>query len=500
MIIENEVEYKVNGRSLKYYRDLGYDCKVNDLIKVKIEDLKQGSSSIVHYKCDRCGNIIEIPFKNFTGHHSIHQKTFCVKCSNDIRIEKENLQKEEFLAKNGLKKCHTCNRILPANTDYYFKKHDTKDGFVKKCKECMGYSFTDHLTKIPKEGYAFCKKCGRELPHTSMYFPTDKGCKTGLRYICRECNDHYKNFLSEDFIPNKRWTSEEDNLLRLVYHYYTGEEIKEQFFPNRTIRAIECRADMLNTAYKTKETYDRARKIAGVKTGEKLKGHEMPFAIKQKISERKKEYFKTHDAWWKGKHLSIDQRQKISERNTRLGKWKGNKNPRFINPLKGSDNPNWAGGLTNLYEELRSEIKEWVKKSANFCNYNCIISGINFDNIHHIVSFKNIVDEVFSIVKLNKQKVVADYSEEEFKKIRKVLIDLHMKYGFGACVNKEIHKLFHDTYGYKNFSPCDFLDFVYRVDSGDFDKWFTSHNIPININYDYIEYLESTLYSLGIST
>lgn len=103
MIIENEVEYKVNGRSLKYYRDLGYDCKVNDLIKVKIEDLKQGSSSIVHYKCDRCGNIIEIPFKNFTGHHSIHQKTFCVKCSNDIRIEKENLQKEEFLAKNGLK-------------------------------------------------------------------------------------------------------------------------------------------------------------------------------------------------------------------------------------------------------------------------------------------------------------------------------------------------------------------------------------------------------------
>lgn len=58
----------------------------------------------------------------------------------------------------------------------------------------MDYSFTEHLTKIPKEGYVFCKKCGRELPHTSMYFPTDKGCKTGLRYICRECNDHYKNF------------------------------------------------------------------------------------------------------------------------------------------------------------------------------------------------------------------------------------------------------------------------------------------------------------------
>ena len=101
---------------------------------MKIEDLKKGSLSIVHYECDRCGDIIEIPFKNFTAHHSIYQKTFCVKCSNDIRIEKENLQKEEFLAKDGFKKCHICNRILPANTDYYFKKHDTKDGFVKNVK------------------------------------------------------------------------------------------------------------------------------------------------------------------------------------------------------------------------------------------------------------------------------------------------------------------------------------------------------------------------------
>ena len=44
-----------------------------------------------------------------------------------------------------------------------------------------------------------------------------------------------------------------------------------------------------------------------------------------------------------------------------------------------------------------------------------------------------------------------------------------------------------------------FLDFVYRIDTGEFDSWFEENNIPININYEYIEYLESTLSSLGLS-
>ena len=71
--------------------------------------------------------------------------------------------------------------------------------------------------------------------------------------------------------------------------------------------------------------------------------------------------------------------------------------------------------------------------------------------------------------------------------------DLHIIYGFGACINKDVHKLFHDNYGYTKFSPYDFLDFVYRIDIGEFDEWFKENNLQININYDYVEYLESTL-------
>ena len=501
MIIEKEVDYKVNARSLKYYRDKGYDCHVGDIIKVKIEDLRELSSPIVHYECDGedCGKVIGLPFRNFTAHHSIYEKTYCVDCANKMRVERENARKMEFLAHDGIKKCSCCNRELPADTDHYFKKHDTKDGFCKQCKECKGSKFTDYLTHIPKEGHIFCKKCGRELPHIYQYFPEDKSCKNGLRNVCRECSNHYKNFLPDDYIPNAHWTDKEDEIMYTNYHDYTGEELQEKFFPDRTIRAIECRADTLGVAWKTQETYERSKIQRGKKLSIIMKGRKMSDEAKQKLSESMKEYYKTHTPWWKGKKRPPEQCKQISERNIRLGKWKGENNPRFINPLSGSDNPNWKGGITNFYQELRSDTKDWFNESMEFCNYSCVVSGLNFDNVHHTTAFKDIVDETFKLVDIDKRNTVSDYTEEEFDNLTEVLKYLHNEYGLGACITKEVHKLFHDNYGYKNFTAYDFLDFVYRIDTGEFDSWFEENNIPININYEYIEYLESTLSGLDMS-
>ena len=79
------------------------------------------------------------------------------------------------------------------------------------------------------------------------------------------------------------------------------------------------------------------------------------------------------------------------------------------------------------------------------------------------------------------------------------LKELHSIYGYGACINKEVHKLFHDNYGYTKFSPLDFLDFIYRIDIGEFDGWFEENNLKIDINYDYVDYLESTLIAIAES-
>ena len=390
--------------------------------------------------------------------------------------------------------CTQCKRELPANTDYYFMKLGKLNN---RCKECCGRHFTNHLTNIPKEGYVFCKKCDRELPHTMQYFPEDRGCKTGLRYICRECNPSYGRFLNDDEEPHRAWTDDEKKLLKEVYKNYTGRELQIKYFPTRSIRSLESMADIMGISGKTEETKQRARSFSSKIVSEKLKGRDLGQEWKDKISATKKEYYKTHDSWWKGKKRSPEQCKAISKR--MKGKWAGDKNPRHINPLNGELNGRWKGGILDTYVELRSDTKDWFNESMEFCGYKCVITNGEFDNVHHTTAFRDIVDQVFEITGVEVKPKVCDYEEDEFKELRSTLKDLHSVYGYGACINKNVHKLFHDNYGYTNFSPFDFLDFIYRIDIGEFDEWFEENNLKIDINYDYVDYLESTLTALAES-
>ena len=390
--------------------------------------------------------------------------------------------------------CTQCKRELPANTDYYFMKLGKLNN---RCKECCGRHFTNNLTHIPKEGYAFCKKCDRELPHTMQYFPEDKTCKTGLRYVCRECNPSYGRFLNDGEEPHRAWTDDEKKLLKKVYKNYTGRELQIKYFQNRSIRSLESMADIMGISGKTDETKQRARKFSSEIVSKKLKGRDLGQEWRDKISATKKEYYKTHDSWWKGKKRSPEQCKAISER--MKGKWVGDKNPRHINPLNGELNGRWKGGILDTYVELRSDTKDWFNESMEFCGYKCVITNGEFDNVHHTTAFRDIVDQVFEITGVEVKPKVCDYSTDDFDELRSTLKELHSIYGYGACINKEVHKLFHDNYGYTKFSPFDFLDFIYRIDIGEFDSWFEENNLKIDINYDYVDYLESTLIALAES-
>lgn len=404
-----------------------------------------------------------------------------------------------------VKICTGCKKELP-NTNEYFVWADKEKGRLNaSCKCCTSEANRKKNKEIKEknknltlfyDGIRKCKHCGRELPNNKLYFSIDLTCVDGLRNVCRECSPKEAGFLDPNYKPQEKWTDDEIELLKEKYNHYTGKELVENFFKNRTIRSLESMASILGISGKTQECQDRKNKELSKTMSEMMMGRQMSQEWCDNISKAKKEYFKTHDGINKGKSLSELTRQKLREQRQKEGRWKGNKNPRHINPLNGSANGRWKGGILNTYIELRSDTKDWQQESMKFCGYHCVITNGEFDNIHHTTPFRDIVDECFNTTCLEIKEKVCDYSENDFSLLKNKLKELHIHYGFGACLCEQVHKLFHDNYGYTKFTPYDFLDFVYRIDCGEFDKWFKDNNLNIDINYKYIEYLESTLFNL----
>lgn len=431
MLITKEVRVKVADKTSLYYKALGYDCHRGDELIVPFEHVHRGCREKIEYVCDLCRKPQTVEYKGFIKKHNLSEPMYCVDCSNLIRI-------------NGL-------------TDKVIQ----------------------YVNSTPKTGYRFCKKCLRELPLDIVHFNPDKHCDEGLRYVCRECAG--KAFKTHDENWAVAWSDEEIGLLLDNYANNTGKELQEKFFPNRSIRAIECAGAkygiVKNEEAKAKANKNRAELCRAIFTGRALSED-----TKLKLSIKAKERFAQFGAPTLGMKWSEESKQKLSAVKKAIGKWKGENNPRHINPLCGKDNPNWKGGATPLYQELRSDTREWFVESGELSDFKCIVSGLTLDNVHHLTLFKDIVEEVFSVLNLELRSSISDYTEEEECSIRSLLKELHIQYGLGAGLNKEVHKLFHDNYGYYNSTKDDFRSFIIGIRNGVYDDYFVEHNIPINLN------------------
>lgn len=297
-----------------------------------------------------------------------------------------------------MKNCSKCKRELPMNTDYFFKKKDTKDGYTNRCKECQGYKFSNKLTKIPKEGYKFCIKCDRELKSTSSYFPVDRTCKDGLRNVCRECGKD-GHFMKDDYVPKKWWTEEENELFKHRYPHYLNEELIEIFYSDETDKSLTDKAYKLGVV-KSEETRDRRYLIHSEKMSDVMIGRIITEEARKKISESNKGRFVGEKSVWYGKKRSEDQRAYLSKIKRESGQWQGENNPRHKDPLNGERNGNWQGGLTPINAKIRNshEYYEWKISVFRKDDYTCQCCGRkNKLEAHHIKNFSSHEDKRFDL-------------------------------------------------------------------------------------------------------
>ena len=138
----------------------------------------------------------------------------------------------------------------------------------------------------------------------------------------------------------------------------------------------------------------------------------------------------------------------------------------YINRI-GESVGTWKGGRSPLRNYLLRQVPEWKIASAQVYDFRCAITGGEFEELHHLVSFSNILDEATNGVGVP-LKPISEYSEEELNMFVENIRLLHWKYGFGIPLTKKVHRYFHKLYGTDGqTTPEDFYDYWDKLSSGE---------------------------------
>ena len=133
----------------------------------------------------------------------------------------------------------------------------------------------------------------------------------------------------------------------------------------------------------------------------------------------------------------------------------------------GSKSPNWKGGTTPINKVLREKLHHWKRKSLEFHNYKCFITGENGTfEIHHVTPFHVIRDDILRELKLVKKEKAEDYSDKEIIEMSNALKVAHSNL-VGYPIIVSVHKLFHKLYG-SITTEQDLFEFKERYATGEF--------------------------------
>ena len=114
-----------------------------------------------------------------------------------------------------------------------------------------------------------------------------------------------------------------------------------------------------------------------------------------------------------------------------------------------------------MYTHRHNE--EWKLKSAKACGYKCVITGEQFDAIHHLYSRNLIIENILEEHPEYKHINFNDLPEADKTIPVECFIKEQSKYPLGVCLRDDIHILFHKKYGYGNNTPEQFLEFVKEI-------------------------------------
>lgn len=90
-IITKNIEIKINGHNIDYYKNLGYICNKKDKIIIPIEHLKSSNTVKIEVQCDYCGIIFFQRYNEYIRGQSGVKKICCANSTCQNKKREENM-------------------------------------------------------------------------------------------------------------------------------------------------------------------------------------------------------------------------------------------------------------------------------------------------------------------------------------------------------------------------------------------------------------------------
>ena len=287
--------------------------------------------------------------------------------------------------------------------------------------------------------------------------------------------------LKRNKVRHSNFTEEEDILIKSLWCDYSPREFIKKFMPYRTTGSVNCRAQRLGIKRRTpwsseeeqflKEHYlshtvDELAKMLNGRTREavykKLVNLDLTNRPNFKYSDSDLEFVKDNY-----KRMSDVEIGYALNRSAASIKEFRRKNELYRR------NPSSPTHYESIIKYVQRNNKEWKTKSMERCDYKCVLSNGRFEDIHHLYAKNLIIQEVLSNNSFSPVEDFNNWSEEEKSSFFEKFCEQQSKYPLGVCLTSQLHKKFHEIYGFGSNTPEQFLEFA---------KLYSQSSFAINYN------------------
>lgn len=175
MLVENQTtDVKITRRNINIYKSSGYsNAALGEMLTIRVEDLTRGSHTKVKVKCDYCGEIVDVAFKDYV--HYKFDKYSCKNCRQAKTSEYNLKQRQEDLYNRALAFCNSQGYTLITRKEEIL---NSSTSAVYICPK-HGMHETKIYTLICKHG---CSDCAYEENAASRALSGDEVQATFIRF------------------------------------------------------------------------------------------------------------------------------------------------------------------------------------------------------------------------------------------------------------------------------------------------------------------------------